>query len=79
VIQPELADVAQRADAWAARRQTPVVKVEDRLTPQNHVRPGDGMPFRAERVEEQLQKAAAQAARNAAAVEKRKGRDRSYY
>ena len=70
--------MAYRGAAWAAKREKPVSKEADRLNPQNHVRPGDGMPFMADRVEQQLQKAAAQAAKNAAAVEKKKGRDYYY-
>ena len=78
MIKTQLADVADRGAAWAARREKPVSKTADHLNPQNHVRPGDGIPFMAGRVEQQLQKAAAQAAKNAAAVEKKKGRDYYY-
>lgn len=66
--------MAAKGAAWAAKREK---RVDGRaskawLTPQNHQRPSDGMPFRAERVEEQLKRAAAQgeAARAIAAANK---------
>ena len=69
--------MAARGAAWAAKREKPAGNGrasggEVRLTPQNHQRPSDAMPFRADRVEEQLRRAAAQgeAARAVAAGKK---------
>ena len=75
VSRAELADVAARSAAWAAKREKkPQAAVAERLTPQNHMRMGDAMPVRAERVEAQLRQAGAQgeAARRAAAARRGK-------
>ena len=60
--------------AAAKREKLPQAAAAERLTPQNHMRMGDAMPVRAERVEAQLRQAAAQgeAARRAAAAKRGK-------
>ncbi|GAX79366.1 hypothetical protein CEUSTIGMA_g6808.t1 [Chlamydomonas eustigma] len=80
VIPIQMDQVRARQQAWAAGRHAPKAEPENvvmKLSPHNHQRPGDGIPMRADRVEEQLRKAAAQgeAARKLAAAKQ----GRAYY
>ena len=72
IVRPDLAVVAARGAAWAAKREKPA-EGRAEWNPQNHQRLGDAMPFRAERVEEQLRRAAVQGEAARALAEAKKG------